>query len=49
MQWIKKLFGIRCPERITKELIERLPADKLCRNISTESWQAIWRAKYSTA
>ena len=31
MQWIKKLFGIRCPERITKELIERLPADKLCR------------------
>ncbi|NDO58953.1 hypothetical protein [Bacteroides caecimuris] len=31
MQWIKKLFGIRCPERITEELIERLPADKLCR------------------
>ena len=31
IHWIKKLFGIRCPERITKELIERLPADKLCR------------------
>lgn len=45
MQWIKKLFGIRCPERITEELIERLPAG----NISTENWQAIWRAKYSTA
>ena len=31
IHWIKKLFGIRCPERITEELIERLPADKLCR------------------
>lgn len=31
IHWIKKLFRIRCPERITKELIERLPADKLCR------------------
>ena len=31
MQWIKKLFRIRCSEQITEELIERLPADKLCR------------------
>lgn len=30
-QWIKKLFGIRCPERITEEQIDRLPAHKLCR------------------
>ncbi len=27
----KETVRIRCPERITEELIERLPADKLCR------------------
>lgn len=31
IQWIKKLFGFNPPERITKELIEQLPAAKLCR------------------
>lgn len=31
IHWIKKLFGIRRPERITEEQIGRLPADKLCR------------------
>ncbi len=31
IQWIKKLLGLTRPERITKELIERLPAAKLCR------------------
>ena len=31
IQWIKKRLGLVRPERITKEKIEELPADKLCR------------------
>lgn len=30
MQWIKKIFGLARPERITKEQIEQLPPAKLC-------------------
>ncbi|MDY3068242.1 MAG: DUF4375 domain-containing protein [Parabacteroides sp.] len=31
MNWIRKILGLEHPERITMELIERLPAHKLCR------------------
>ena len=31
MNWIRKILGFEHPERITMELIERLPAHKLCR------------------
>lgn len=31
MNWIRKILGLNHPERITMELIERLPAHKLCR------------------
>lgn len=31
MSWIRKVLGLTRPERITMELIERLPAHKLCR------------------
>ncbi len=31
MSWIRKILGLARPERITMELIERLPAHRLCR------------------
>ena len=31
MNWIRKILGLNHPERITMELIERLPAHKFCR------------------
>ena len=31
MNWIRKILGLEHPERITMEMIERLPAHKLCR------------------
>lgn len=31
IHWIKNIFGLSRPEQITKEHIEQLPADKLCR------------------
>lgn len=31
MNWIRKILGFNHPERITMELIERLPAHKFCR------------------